>query len=185
MRSKTISTSPTSTCLAYKNWHCDARLNVRNFSYIDGMVICSYAILCRGISPRIGDSPPRHWDLPDSSLFQVLPGTSWLPHFCGLSPASPGPCFCRGMVAFLKAFAITMSTHLSYLAPRLRIVSSYKRAPQLHGPSGSILSLHLNAHLSYVAAPSHQWPSVDLLLTFSWPPVDLLFTFCWPSVYLL
>ena len=31
-----------------------------------------------GISPRVGDSPPGHWDPPGSPCFRVLPGAPWL-----------------------------------------------------------------------------------------------------------
>lgn len=53
--------------------------------------------MCRAISPRIGDSPSRHKDLPDSSLIQVLPGTSWLPHISGLSPSFVGALRMQGV----------------------------------------------------------------------------------------
>ena len=31
-----------------------------------------------GISPRVGNSPPGHWDSPGSPFFRVLPGAPWL-----------------------------------------------------------------------------------------------------------
>ena len=41
---------------------------------------------CRGISPWVGDSPPRLWDLPGSPLIRVLPGA---PRLCEEPHRSP------------------------------------------------------------------------------------------------
>ena len=53
---------------------------------------------CRGISPWVGDSPPRLWDLPGSPCIRVLPGAPRLseephrsPHLGGRQHLRRGP----------------------------------------------------------------------------------------------
>ena len=55
---------------------------------------------CRGISPWVGDSPPRLWDLPGSPCIRVLPGAPRLseeplrsPHWGGRQHLRRGPAF--------------------------------------------------------------------------------------------
>ena len=50
----------------------------RNCKHFHRILIWLSNKFCRGISPRIGDSPPRQWDPPGSPSIRVLLGASWL-----------------------------------------------------------------------------------------------------------